>query len=190
MDIASRSLWTEIHGMGFGALFLLAFSGGFFELYRMTTRAPEGSITKGQRRFLNAYLILMAGLAWLAVLSGAYIIYPWYRAVPPPGTSDLSRFPQRLLLGDPLTAPWHSLGMEWKEHVAWIAAISITMVAYVVIRYGRNLGEHWQLRRAVLSFAAASFAAAAIAGFFGAMINKHAPVQEIPAAHSMLKGLR
>ena len=35
---------------------------------------------------------VMAVLAWLAVLTGAYIIYPWYRAVPPAGTADLAGF--------------------------------------------------------------------------------------------------
>jgi uncharacterized membrane protein len=67
--------------------------------------------------------------------------------------------------------------MEWKEHVAWLAPISITMVTFVFIRYGRSLKDHPQLRSAVLTFAVASFVAAGIAGFFGAMINKYAPVQ-------------
>jgi hypothetical protein len=71
--------------------------------------------------------------------------------------------------------------MEWKEHVAWFAPISITMVAFVFIRYGSDLGNHKRLRSAVLAFAAASFLAAAIAGFFGAMINKAAPVQGGPS---------
>jgi hypothetical protein len=67
--------------------------------------------------------------------------------------------------------------MEWKEHVAWFAPISITMAAFVFIRYGPDLKNHPQLRVAVLCFAAASFVAAGIAGFFGAMINKQAPLQ-------------
>jgi uncharacterized membrane protein len=85
-------------------------------------------------------------------------------------------FPQRLLMSSPATIGWHSLGMEWKEHVAWFAPISITMVAFVFLKYGRDLGNHRQLRAAVLCFAAASFVAAGIAGFFGAMITKDAPV--------------
>ena len=77
------------------------------------------------------YSIVMAVLAWLTVLTGAYIIYPWYRAVPPPGTANLAAFPQRLLLSSPATIGWHSIGMEWKEHVAWLVPISITMAAAV-----------------------------------------------------------
>ena len=177
MEITARALWTLIHGMGFGALYLLACSGALVELYRSTTSSASRESTPGQERFLKVYLLTMVVLAWAAVLTGAYVIYPWYRAAPPPGTSDLSMFPQRLLMSSPATIGWHSLGMEWKEHVAWCAPISITMVAFVFIRYGRDLKNHPQLRAAVLSFAVASFVAAGIAGFFGAMINKYAPVQ-------------
>jgi hypothetical protein len=177
MEITMRGLWTLIHGMGFGALYLLACSGGLAELYRFTTTRAPSEPTPGQERFLRLYLIAMVVLAWVAVLTGAYVIYPWYRATPPPGTISLSAFPQRLLMSNSSTVGWHSLGMEWKEHVAWFAPISITIVAFIFIRYGRDLKNHKQLRTAVLSFALASFVAAGIAGFFGAMINKYAPVQ-------------
>src|ERR1700723_2091895 len=180
MSITVRSLWTLIHGMGFGALYLLACSGAIVELYRFTTSSIPSEPTPGQQRFLKIYLIAMVLLAWAAVLTGAYAIYPWYRAAPPPAPVDLSMFPQRLLMSNPATTGWHSLGMEWKEHVAWFAPISITMVAFVFIRYGRELGSHKHLRAAVLGFAAASFVAAGIAGFFGAMIDKAAPVQGGP----------
>ncbi len=177
MEITTRALWTLVHGMGFGALYLLAGSGALMELYRLTGLSSQTESTPGQQRFLKVYLLTMVFLAWAAVLTGAYVIYPWYRAVPPPGTTDLAMFPQRLLISSPASAGWHSLGMEWKEHVAWFAPISITMVAVVFIRYGRDLKNHRQLRAAVLSFAVASFVAAGIAGFFGAMINKYAPIQ-------------
>ena len=173
MEVTVRSLWTLIHGMGFGMLYLLAFSGALVELYRFITSSES---TAGHERFLKAYLLMMVVLAWAAVLTGAYVIYPWYRASAPPGTVDLSMFPQHLLMSSPTTIGWHSLGMEWKEHVAWLAPISITMVAFIVIRYGRDLSNHRQLRRAVLCFAVASFVAAGVAGFFGAMISKYAPV--------------
>jgi hypothetical protein len=176
MEITVRGLWTLIHGMGVGALYLLACSGALAELYRFTTSRATSEFTVGQERFLKFYLIAMVVLAWASVLTGAYVIYPWYRAALPPGTVDLSMFPQRLLMSSPTTIGWHSLGMEWKEHVAWFAPISITMVAFVFIKYRRDLGNHRQLRAAVLCFAVASFVAAGIAGFFGAMIAKGAPV--------------
>jgi hypothetical protein len=180
MEITARALWTLVHGLGFGALYLLACSGALAQIYRYITLAAPLESTPGQERFVKLYLCTMCVLAWGAVLTGAYVIYPWYRATPPPGTTSLSMFPQRLLMSSPTTVGWHSLGMEWKEHVAWFAPISITMVTFVLIRYGRDLRNHRQLRTAVLSFAVVSFVSAGIAGFFGAMINKYAPVQGGP----------
>jgi hypothetical protein len=177
MEITVRSLLTLIHGMGFGALYLMACSGALVELNRRYKPESLRPIEVDDERFLGAYLVAMAVLAWLAVLSGTYIIYPWYRAVPPPGTTNLAGFPQRLLMASPSTSGWHSIGMEWKEHVAWLVPISITMAAAVFIRHGRNLRRHPQLRNAVLGFVLVSFLAAGVAGFFGAMLNKNAPVE-------------
>jgi len=177
MEITVRGLWTLIHGMGFGALYLLACSGALIEVYRFTTSSgPVGETTR-EERFLKLYLVAMVVLAWVAVLSGAYVIYPWYRAALPTGTKDLALFPQRLLTSIPSTTGWHSLGMEWKERIAWFAPISITMVAFVLFKYGRDLKNHKQLRDGVLAFVLASFVSAGVAGFFGAMLDKYAPVQ-------------
>jgi len=175
MEITTRGLWTLIHGMGFGGLYLLACSGALVELWRRYAPGAEASATERDERFLRLYLLAMAALAWITVLTGTYKIYPWYRAVPPAG-SDLAGFPQRLLMSSPDTIAWHSIGMEWKEHVAWLVPIAITMAAAVFFQYGRDLRRHPQVRNAVLCFAAVSFLAAGIAGFFGAMLVKNAPV--------------
>lgn len=177
MEITTRAIWTLIHGMAFGGLYLLACSGALVALYQLTVSSISPEYTRGQERFTRMYLITMVVLAWAAVLSGAYVIYPWYRATPPPGTADLSMFPQHLLMSSPATIGWHSLGMEWKEHVAWFAPISITMIAFVFIRYGHELRNHRQLRSAVLVFGVVSLVAAGIAAFFGAEIDEYAPVR-------------
>lgn len=177
MEISWRDLMTALHGMGFGALFILAFSGAIIEIYRMSASdLPINSNTKYQT-LLRLYLFGMVVLAWLAVLSGTYIIYPWYRAVMPEGLTDLADYPRRLLLSSPTTSGWHTIGMEWKEHVAWIAPMAITMVAYVYAKYGSGLAKHRDLRKAVLIFTLAAFIATGIAGAFGAFINKYAPVR-------------
>ncbi len=54
----------------------------------------------------------MTLLAWATVITGAYIVYPWYRATPPPDALSLTGYPQRLLLSSPSTIAWHSIGME------------------------------------------------------------------------------
>jgi hypothetical protein len=177
MQISFRELITSLHGMGFGALFLFAFSGALIQLYRICTPERSSSMTASEKKILRTYLVTMVVLAWASVLSGAYFVYPWYRAHPPEGLAVLTGYPQRLLLSNPNTAGWHSLGMEWKEHVAWFAPIAMTMIAYVFIKYGSDLVWHREVRYAAFAFALVAFMTAGIAGFFGALINKHAPVQ-------------
>ena len=135
MEITTHGLWTLIHGMGFGALYLLACSGALVELWRMARPAVEST---EKSRWLGIYLLTMTALAWAAVLTGTYVIYPWYRAVPPAGAA-LAGFPQALLRANVSTVGWHTLGMEWKEHVAWLTPISISMAAAVFLRYGGQL---------------------------------------------------
>lgn len=177
MEISFRDLMTVFHGMGFGALFMLAFSGAIAELYRMSSAGPAVIPSAKEHKLLVFYLVTMVLLAWGAVLSGAYIVYPWYRAVPPAGLTDLAEYPRRLLLSSPKTAGWHDIGMEWKEHVAWLAPIAMTMVAFVFAKYGPSLARQKQVRSAVLAFTAVAFIATGVAGGFGAFLNKFAPVR-------------
>ena len=177
MEISFRDLITMLHGMGFGALFMLAFSGAIAVIYASAIGDAGHAPPAKHQAMLRFYLVSMAALAWLTVLSGSYLVYPWYRAKPPAGATDLSAYPQRLLLSSPLTAGWHDYGMEWKEHIAWLTPIAMTMVAYVFIRYGPGLARHRLLRAAVLGFTVAAFAATAVAGAFGAFLNKYAPIR-------------
>ena len=180
MEISYRDLMTVFHGMGFGALFMLAFSGALAELYRMSAPGVSAQLSVREHNVLKFYLAAMVILAWGSVLSGAYIVYPWYRAVPPAGVTDLAEYPKFLLTSSPTTSKWHSLGMEWKEHVAWLAPIAMTMVAYVFTKYGPSLTKQPQLRTAVLTFAVVAFIATGVAGAFGAFLNKYAPVRGGP----------
>src|SRR5713101_10031091 len=177
MEISTHDLWTVLHGMGFGALFMLAFSGAIAELYRVSASGAAVQPSSREQALLKFYLVAMVVLAWLTVFSGAYIVYPWYRAVPPAGLADLSDYPRRLLLSSGKTSEWHNVGMEWKEHVSWIAPIAITMVAYVFAKYGRAFARVPHIRTAVLTFAVVAFIATGVAGAFGAFLNKYAPVR-------------
>jgi hypothetical protein len=176
MVLSVRDLITILHGMGFGVLFLLAFSGAIGVIYASAASSESTRFSAAHDKMFRFYLISMAVLSWLAVLSGTYIIYPWYRAAPPAGATDLSHFPQRLLLSNPLTAGWHDVGMEWKEHVSWFTPIAITMVAYIFIKYGPQLARRRHMRSAVMGFTAAAFIATLASGFFGALLNAHAPI--------------
>ncbi|MER8780220.1 hypothetical protein NKH60_02965 [Mesorhizobium sp. M1006] len=177
MEISFRDLMTVFHGMGFGALFMLAFSAAIAELYRMSAPGAPSIPSAREHNLLLLYLSVMVILAWGAVLSGAYIVYPWYRAAVPPGVADLADYPKFLLTSSPKTSAWHSLGMEWKEHVAWLAPIAMTMVAYVFAKYGPALAKQKQIRTAVIGFAVVAFVATGVAGAFGAFLNKYAPVR-------------
>ncbi len=172
MEISLRDLLTVIHGMGFGALFMLVFSGAIGELHGAWSATPQEAPSPRGRMMLRFYLVGMVALAWLTVLSGAYIVYPWYRAIPPAGVVDLSAFPRNLLLSSPHTSGWHSVGMEWKEHIAWFAPIVMTMVAYVYWKYGRGMNKHRVMRATVLGFTAAAFIATGVAGAFGMFLNR------------------
>ena len=177
METTTRGFWTMVHGMGFGALYLLACSYAMVELYRRYKPRSLQPISEEDEKFLGAWLVVMAVVAWITVLMGAYVIYPWYRAVAPAGVVAMGAYPQALLKSNRSTIGWHAIGMEWKEHIAWITPISITMAAVVFVHYRRCLRNYPQLRSAVLIFVFVSFASAGIAGFFGAELNKHAPVE-------------
>jgi len=177
--MSSREIWTALHGMVLGAAFLPAFTGGFITLWDLRS----GSITiEGARRSARRLIVwtwTMAVLAWLTVIVGTYVVYPWYRAKPPAGTTGaaLANYPRNLLLSSPRTADWHEFGMEWKEHVAWLAPILATAVAFVVTRYRGQLAMDLHVRRALLVLYGLAFFTAAWAGLLGALINKAAPTR-------------
>jgi hypothetical protein len=175
MAVTSNELWTIIHGMTLGAIFLLAFSGGIAELYALRPEWETNlGMSKAVRRMrIGMWLLVIA--VWAAVFTGAFIVYPWYRAAAPQG-ADLALFPKALLLASESTAGWHEFGMEWKEHVAWIAPMAATVVAYVVWVYGTQLSAESKIRRALMWFFAVAFVTAGIAGMFGAFITKAAPL--------------
>jgi lipopolysaccharide export LptBFGC system permease protein LptF len=103
------------------------------------------------------------------VLTGTWIVYPWYREAVPSS-------PRSVLLADPNLKDWHEFGMEWKEHVAWISPILATVVAFIVVYYGTSLIRHDRVRKTALVLFVLAFGLAAVAGLFGALITKAAPL--------------
>jgi hypothetical protein len=177
MEVTVRGIVSGLHGLLFGGFFLMAIFGVVVELCRSSYAKESSELTERGYLLERFYLILMVGLGWLAVLSGAYVVYPWYRAALPAGVTNLAAYPQRLLMSSAATIEWHTLGMEWKEHVAWFAPIAMTMVAYVMVKYRGSFRHHRELRLAVVAFAVAALLAGGIAGCFGALIDKAAPVE-------------
>jgi hypothetical protein len=169
MNLTDREVWTLIHGMVLGAVFLLAFAGGLEALYSLRPReSTHGAIVDRVRR-LKIGAVTMAVAAWGTVISGTWVVYPWYR-------EDIADSPRSLLLANPDLEEWHHFGMEWKEHVAWLSPVLATVVAFVVLYYGTSLARHDRVRRTTLTLFVLAFLFAAIAGLFGALITKAAPV--------------
>jgi hypothetical protein len=167
MSFSDREWWGLIHGMILGAFFLLAFSGGLAELWGVSRAAAQN--VAGHVRRLQIGTAAMALAAWATVITGTWIVYPWYRDPSPDS-------PRSTLLANPDTASWHQFGMEWKEHIAWLSPMLATAVAAIVIVYGSELAKNRRLRWMVLALFVLAFAFAAVAGLLGALITKAAPV--------------
>jgi hypothetical protein len=121
-------------------------------------------------RRLEIGVTTMAATAWLTVITGTWIVYPWYRDKSPTSAKSI-------LVASSGTKGWHEFGMEWKEHIAWISPILATVVAFIVLYYGTNLIRHERARRATVALFVMAFVFAGIAGAFGALITKVAPVK-------------
>ena len=174
--MSEREWLTVLHGIGFGGLFLLTYTGGLEALWGLGAERADTEGTRARLWRLRLGLCGMALLAWLAVLSGLYVVYPWYRAEPPPG-ADLAGFPRAYLLADPVRAAWQTVAADWKVHVGTLCPILSTAVAAVVVRYGTSLSEQPQIRHALMALLTVAFGAAAVAGGLGALITRLAPIR-------------
>ncbi|HLO04703.1 MAG TPA: hypothetical protein VK191_16480 [Symbiobacteriaceae bacterium] len=170
MHVSMNDAWTLLHGMVLGALFLIAFAGGLAGLYSLRANlvTTEGVKERLQRLSLGTWT--MAIVAWLTVISGTWIPYVLYR-------EKIPTSPRSILLASHETALWHEFGMEWKEHVAWLAPFLATVVAYLVYYYGRRLVKEEKIRKIAMIMFVLSFFTAAAAGLFGALITKAAPIK-------------
>lgn len=185
MQISVRALFTGIHGILFGWFFIAAIFTVVVELIRSSNQTRPSELTARGYTWARIYLVLTVAAGWVAVFLGAYVVYPWYRAIPPAGLTNLSGYPQALLQSSPTTSDLHELGMEWKEHVAWFAPIVMTAVVYVLLRCRSTVRNTPRIRAAVLTFALFALIAAGIAGFWGAMLDKTAPVEGGTTIHLM-----
>ena len=169
MSLTDREFWGLIHGMGAGAVFLLAFAGGLAGLWSLRPGlVTDAGITERVWR-LKIGTWVMAVAAWVTVITGTWIVYPWYRDPAPDS-------PKSLLVANPKTVDWHEFGMEWKEHIAWLAPVLATAVAFAVTYYGTDLIKHQGVRKGLMIFFTLAVAIAGVAGLFGALITKVQPV--------------
>ena len=189
-DLSDRQFWTVVHGLVLGTVFLLLFGGGLAGLWSLRPGFLTTAGVQERTRRLRIGMWAMAATAWATVITGTWIVYPWYReelavqgdddfagcvgAVLPTGTCSPRDFLKSNVSGD--TESWHNFGMEFKEHIAWAAPFLATAVAFIVAYYGARLIKRPWLRAATIVMFVRTFAAAAIRGFFGAFLNKIAPI--------------
>lgn len=173
----TRSLLTMLHGMALGGGALVGLAAALFALRAMRFEGLADARADRQAGYLAGLLALTALLLWLSVLSGTYVTFPDYRATPPEGVSDLSRYPKALIQASPGTAWLHSFAIEAKEHVPWIAAMLGTAVAFVGLRdRPRLLGDRRLNDMASLAIAICLGLVSFIA-LLGVFVNKVAPVE-------------
>jgi hypothetical protein len=161
-----NQLFMFVH-IAVSVTFLHAFAGGLATFIR----APNGSIARGVQ---VTSVVGMAVTAWATVVSGTWLIYPGYRAEPPTG-AGLEAYPRAWLMSNEATAWWHTFGMEWKEHVGWLAPFLATAVAVVVLAHGDLVRRDRRVRRILGVLYTTAFLATIVAAGLGAAINKVAP---------------
>lgn len=176
MLFTERSIWTMVHGIGLGGGALMGLAAALFFLYAARTAEQPVASPAGSRA-LAGVTVFTATMLWLTVLVGTYVVFPPYRATPPPGVTDLSQFPRALVLASPDTAWLHAFAMESKEHMPWIAAMLATAVAFVAVRYRSSVLNSASLRNMAFGLLAISFALVAFVSLLGVFVNKVAPLQ-------------
>jgi|SRR5215472_6676050 len=169
MKLTMHGWWTVVHGFVLVPLFLLAFAAGLLELLTLRYEGVTPPESSPALRHLKTRVWAMAAVAWLMVITGTYVSYPWYRAKSPAS-------PRSKLLAAHDLAAWHTFAMEWKEHVAWASPILATVVGFIVTYYAAELAARNDLRRAAIVFFVLAFAASAVGGVLGAFIYKVAPI--------------
>ena len=176
MLFSDRSIWTMVHGIVLGGAALMGLAAALFHLYAArTSYGPQASPTAS--RALAALSVSTAVMMWLTVLVGTYIIFPPYRATPPPGVTDLSHFPRSLIQASSDTAWLHSFAMESKEHMPWIASMLATAVAFVTVRYRSKVLYDASLHNMATILLAICFALVSFVSLMGVFVNKVAPLQ-------------
>ncbi len=177
MLFTGRSLWTMIHGMALGGGALMGLAAALFSVRAMSAANASDTAAQRESRYLAWLTVGVAVLLWLTVLVGTYITFPPYRATPPEGLLDLSRYPRSLIQSNPGTAWLHGFGMELKEHAPWIAAMLATAVAFVSVRYRSKLLGDARLRSMTTALLAICFLLVSLAALLGVFINKVAPLE-------------
>ena len=174
---SDRSVVTMMHGIVLGGAALLSSFGALFAMYVMRPAGRPGVAAASLPRSVGWLIAGLAALLWLTTLTGTYVVFPPYRATPPPGVTDLAAYPRAMLLAHPGTAWLHAFAMESKEHMPWIASMLATAVAFVATRRRLTLQADARLYQTAMLLLAVCFALVAFTALLGTRVNKVAPLE-------------
>ena len=168
VHLTYREWWSLVHGFVFGGGFLLSFAGVMIVMYGLRREDLTEHGLALHVLWLRLGSAAMAVAAWGTVVLGTWVIYPWYR--------NGSASAKAALLSSSQTSNWDRFGMEWKQHIAWLAPFLATSVAFLALYFGARLATDRRLRLFTLALFVGAFGTAAIAALFGALITKISPV--------------
>jgi len=158
------------HGVLFGGgyIVLLVLALVAVVWLRPTELTPSG-LQLGERE-VGVTVAAATAAAWVAVTTGTWGIYPWFRAAGPGS-------PAAVLLAHPSLAFWARWVIGSKLWVAWASVGCVTLAALAGYRWRRRLAAEGVLRRRLVGLLAAALLGATYAGAVGALLAKLAPVR-------------
>ena len=169
--MTTGEFWFLFH-LAVGVAFVHGSVGGITTLLE---RSFPGLSDPRLRHVIRVWsTVLMAVAVWLAAITGTWLVYPGYRAEAPAGAA-LAAYPKQWLLARGDLAWWHNFGMEWKEHIGWLAPFLASAVAFSVTRYRTLVTEDGEVRQLLMRVFAIATVAAVVAAGLGAAVNAIAP---------------
>lgn len=177
LGITLKEAWSFFHGTVLGGGFLLLFPVVIAGLFLLGRKLINERMKEAYILFLFYAALIVTVFSWLTNIVGTYIPYPWYRAEPAEGITNLLKYPRSYLLSVPYLAIWHEAGMGLKEFLGWVVPILCTPAVYILSGYGKLLDDDPQLRMAILTLFLIAFMAAGITGLIGVVVEKLASVR-------------
>jgi hypothetical protein len=170
MHLTNREIWALVHGMLIGGPFLLAFAGGLVALIGLRGEYLTAEGIRKRVAQLRIGASVMAVMAWAIVLTGTWVLLPWYREETPGS-------PRSVLLSDPSTRQWHEFADVWKTHIAFMSPILATAAAALIVYYGGALARDRTARNLVLALLLGAFAVSSLAALIGSLVTRAAPIR-------------
>jgi hypothetical protein len=169
VPFTGRGWLNTVHGVLFGGGYIVLL---VLALLAVASLRPKDLTPSGltlSERYVGLTVVAATVVAWVAVVTGTWGIYPWFRATPGGAAS--------MLLARPSLAFWARWVIGSKEWVAWASVACITLAALVGFRWRKRLTAEALLRRRLVELLAVALLGAAYAGAVGTLLAKLAPVR-------------